>query len=217
MPLTTLDRVPGDGTSLHRGCGQDIGRGPGARFGLSRTCQQTAPRIPPPRPGARLCGSGEGRLGRLWIALVPPRKNNSRTRPNPWPCSSPCPSSSRAPPARPPPRSSASSSMPVDSPLARPKSLLDSARPKRDVPTPRCIGHSARSSGPTPRPATSPPRPVRAYRDALEQAGRSPAAVAKRLSVLRGLAEALGVETQQLHGQDPTTRPASSWAIRLAP
>lgn len=39
---------------------------------------------------------------------------------------------------------------------------------------------------------------VRAYRDALEHAGRSPATVAKHLSALRGLAEALGVETQQL-------------------
>jgi len=39
---------------------------------------------------------------------------------------------------------------------------------------------------------------VRAYRDALERAGRSPATVAKHLSALRGLAEALGVETQQL-------------------
>lgn len=39
---------------------------------------------------------------------------------------------------------------------------------------------------------------VRAYRDQLEAAGRSPATVAKHLSALRGLAEALGVETQQL-------------------
>jgi site-specific recombinase XerD len=37
---------------------------------------------------------------------------------------------------------------------------------------------------------------VRAYRDALEHAGRSPANVAKHLSALRGLAEALGVEAQ---------------------
>ena len=35
---------------------------------------------------------------------------------------------------------------------------------------------------------------VRAYRDALERAGRSPATVAKHLSALRGLAEALGVD-----------------------
>ena len=37
---------------------------------------------------------------------------------------------------------------------------------------------------------------VRAYRDALERAGRSPATVAKHLSALRGLAEALGVDAQ---------------------
>ena len=39
---------------------------------------------------------------------------------------------------------------------------------------------------------------VRAYRDALERAGRAPATVAKHLSALRGLADALGVDTQQL-------------------
>ena len=37
---------------------------------------------------------------------------------------------------------------------------------------------------------------VRAYRDALEHAGRSPATVAKHLSALRGLAEALGIDAQ---------------------
>jgi integrase/recombinase XerD len=37
---------------------------------------------------------------------------------------------------------------------------------------------------------------VRAYRDALERAGRSPATVAKHLSALRGLAEALGLDAQ---------------------
>jgi site-specific recombinase XerD len=47
-------------------------------------------------------------------------------------------------------------------------------------------------------PADLTPGAVRAYRDALERAGRSPATVAKHLSALRGLAEALGVETQQL-------------------
>jgi site-specific recombinase XerD len=36
------------------------------------------------------------------------------------------------------------------------------------------------------------PEAVRAYRDALEHAGRSPATVAKHLSALRGLADALG-------------------------
>jgi hypothetical protein len=35
---------------------------------------------------------------------------------------------------------------------------------------------------------------VRAYRDALERAGRSPATVAKHLSAPRGLADALGLE-----------------------
>jgi len=35
---------------------------------------------------------------------------------------------------------------------------------------------------------------VRRYRDRLEQAGRSPATVAKHLSALRGLAEALGAD-----------------------
>jgi site-specific recombinase XerD len=42
------------------------------------------------------------------------------------------------------------------------------------------------------------PEAVRAYRDALERAGRSSATVAKHLSALRGLADALGVEAQQL-------------------
>jgi site-specific recombinase XerD len=37
---------------------------------------------------------------------------------------------------------------------------------------------------------------VRAYRHALEQAGRSPATVAKHLSARRGLAEALGIDAQ---------------------
>jgi site-specific recombinase XerD len=35
---------------------------------------------------------------------------------------------------------------------------------------------------------------VRAYRDALERVGRSPATVAKHLSVLRGLADAVGAD-----------------------
>lgn len=52
--------------------------------------------------------------------------------------------------------------------------------------------------GPDAAPADLTPEAVRAYRDALERAGRSPATVAKHLSALRGLAEALGVETQQL-------------------
>ena len=38
------------------------------------------------------------------------------------------------------------------------------------------------------------PEAVRRYRDLLEQAGRSPATVAKHLSALRGLAEALGAD-----------------------
>jgi site-specific recombinase XerD len=52
--------------------------------------------------------------------------------------------------------------------------------------------------GPDATPADLTPEAVRAYRDALERAGRAPATVAKHLSALRGLAEALGVETQQL-------------------
>src|SRR5215217_8234599 len=36
------------------------------------------------------------------------------------------------------------------------------------------------------------PAAVRAYRDALERAGRSPATVAKHLSALRGLGDAVG-------------------------
>jgi len=47
--------------------------------------------------------------------------------------------------------------------------------------------------GPNPTPADVTPEAVRAYRDALERAGRSPATVAKHLSALRGLADALGV------------------------
>ena len=38
------------------------------------------------------------------------------------------------------------------------------------------------------------PAAVRAYRDALERAGRSPATVAKHLSALRGLADAVGAD-----------------------
>jgi integrase/recombinase XerC len=38
------------------------------------------------------------------------------------------------------------------------------------------------------------PEAVRAYRDALEHAGRSPATVAKHLSALRGLADAIGAD-----------------------
>ena len=52
--------------------------------------------------------------------------------------------------------------------------------------------------GPEATPADLTPEAVRAYRDALERTGRAPATVAKHLSALRGLADALGVETQQL-------------------
>jgi site-specific recombinase XerD len=52
--------------------------------------------------------------------------------------------------------------------------------------------------GPDAAPTDLTPETVRAYRDALERAGRSPATVAKHLSALRGLADALGVETQQV-------------------
>jgi site-specific recombinase XerD len=38
------------------------------------------------------------------------------------------------------------------------------------------------------------PAAVQKYRDRLEQAGRSPATVAKHLSALRGLADAVGVD-----------------------
>jgi site-specific recombinase XerD len=38
------------------------------------------------------------------------------------------------------------------------------------------------------------PEAVRAYRDALERSGRSPATVAKHLSALRGLADAVGAD-----------------------
>lgn len=61
---------------------------------------------------------------------------------------------------------------------------------------------------------------MRAYRDALERAGRSPATVAKHLSALRGLAEALGVETRQLRavrservgGGEPRALTHEQWA-----
>jgi len=46
--------------------------------------------------------------------------------------------------------------------------------------------------GPDASPADVMPEAVRAYRDALEHAGRSPATVAKHLSAPRGLADALG-------------------------
>lgn len=44
--------------------------------------------------------------------------------------------------------------------------------------------------GPDATAADVTPEAVRAYRDALERAGRSPATVAKHLSALRGLADA---------------------------
>ena len=52
--------------------------------------------------------------------------------------------------------------------------------------------------GPDTAPTDLTPEAVRAYRDALVRARRSPATVAKHLSALRGLADAVGVETQQL-------------------
>ena len=56
-----------------------------------------------------------------------------------------------------------------------------------------CIARSRRSS--VARAAEDlTPEAVRAYRDALERCGRSPATVAKHLSALRGLADALGAD-----------------------
>ena len=49
--------------------------------------------------------------------------------------------------------------------------------------------------GPHARAEDLTPDTVRAYRDALERAGRSPATVAKHLSALRGLADAVGADT----------------------
>jgi integrase/recombinase XerC len=48
--------------------------------------------------------------------------------------------------------------------------------------------------GPDASPADLTPAVVRGYRDALEHAGRSPATIAKHLSALRGLADALGAD-----------------------
>ena len=48
--------------------------------------------------------------------------------------------------------------------------------------------------GPNATPADLTPAAVRGYRDRLERAGRSPATVAKHLSALRGLAEAVGAD-----------------------
>jgi hypothetical protein len=48
--------------------------------------------------------------------------------------------------------------------------------------------------GPSSTAAEVTPETVRAYRDALERAGRAPTTVAKHLSALRGLAEALGAD-----------------------
>ena len=48
--------------------------------------------------------------------------------------------------------------------------------------------------GPSAVAADLTPAAVRAYRDRLEQAGRSPATVAKHLSALRGLADAIGAD-----------------------
>ena len=69
-----------------------------------------------------------------------------------------------------------------------------SARPRRGAPTPPCIARSPRSSARTPTAEDLTPEAVRAYRDALERCGRSPATVAKHLSALRGLADAVGAD-----------------------
>jgi integrase len=101
------------------------------------------------------------------------------------------------PPLRRSPRPSpANSSIPAGSPSAPPKSPLASARPRRGA-----LRRGVSGIRRVPRPDATPdltPETVRAYRDALERAGRSSATAAKHLSALRGLAEALGVETQQL-------------------
>ena len=76
----------------------------------------------------------------------------------------------------------------------RRRSPPGSARRRRGAPTPPCIARSARSSG---RHATAEDltaEAVRAYRDQLERAGRSPATIAKHLSALRRLAEALDAD-----------------------
>lgn len=55
-------------------------------------------------------------------------------------------------------------------------------------------GSFAAFLGPSATAANVTPETVRAYRDALERAGRAPTTVAKHLSALRGLAEALGAD-----------------------
>ena len=59
---------------------------------------------------------------------------------------------------------------------------------------PASTAPSAPSSAPTPTPTPSRPRACGCNRDRLERAGRSPATIAKRLSALRALAGALGVD-----------------------
>ena len=54
--------------------------------------------------------------------------------------------------------------------------------------------------GPHAKPEDLTAEAVRAYRDQLERAGRSPATVAKHLSALRGLAEALALDARAAHG-----------------
>jgi site-specific recombinase XerD len=76
------------------------------------------------------------------------------------------------------------------------------AAPQRSPETRRTYAAVYRSFGaflgPAATVAAVTPEAVRAYRDALERSGRSPATVAKHLSALRGLADALGTADQAL-------------------
>ena len=124
--------------------------------------------------------------------------DNSRTRPNPWPCF-PVVAHQLQPAA--PTLTTALAGELVD-PGGLTVRAAEVAARQRSPETRRTYAAVYRAFGaflgPDAAPAGLTPEAVRAYRDALERAGRSPATVAKHLSALRGLAEALGVETQQL-------------------
>jgi hypothetical protein len=98
------------------------------------------------------------------------------------------------PGSTPEPRSAARWSTRAVSPAGRRRSRRASARRRRGAPTRPSTAPSPPSSVHRPRPEELTPAAVRAYRDHLEQAGRSPAAVAKHLSALRALADALGAD-----------------------
>jgi hypothetical protein len=86
-----------------------------------------------------------------------------------------------------------SSTQPASQP-APSRSPRGSARRRRGAPTPPCAGRLPRSWARTLDPRNLTPETVRAYCDQLERGGRTPATVAKHLSALRQLAQALDAD-----------------------